>query len=269
MAQQAVLHLKRAALRIPVPSVAALRGRAWVIALPILIGVIGALVATQLQTREYRGQAQVSVDPPVPNDYLAVASFPFNAPDVYAGRLARLARSPALAARVVGATHVRGLTPTEFLKHSSATPGGEVNFASRLSVESLNLLTLSVTYHPRPVAIRLANAYATKFVDFKHERDTREVEKALRAVQAMIEEYRARGTAGSQDPGYETLVQYRLQLEALGLQLRKSTHVTRSAESAVSFRPHTLRNGVVGGVLGALVGIAVALLVLVRRPRKT
>lgn len=264
MTEHAVSQLKRASLQIPLST---LRGRAWVKALPILIGVIGALVATQLQTREYRGQAQVSVDPFGPNNFLAVASFPFNAPDVYAERLARLARSPALAARVVGATHVRGLTPTEFLTHSSATLGGEVNFASRLAVESLNLLTLSVTYHPRPVAIRLANAYATEFVDFKHERDTRKVEKALRAVQAMIEEYRARGTARS--PVYETLVQYRLQLGALVLQLRKSTHVTRRAESAVSFRPHTLRNGAVGGVLGALVGIAVALLVLVRRPRKT
>lgn len=263
MAQQAVWHLKRVTLQIPL---ATLRGRAWVMALPILIGVIGALVATQLQTREYRGQAQVSVDPFGQNDYLATAMFPFNAPDLYAERLARLARSPALAARVVGATHVRGLTPTEFLKHSSATLGGEVNFASRLAVESLNLLTLSVTYRPRPVAIRLANAYATEFVDFKHERDSRKVEKTLRAVQAVIEEYRARGTAGSS--AYETLVQYRLQLEALGLQLQKSTHVTRSAESAVSFRPHALRNGLVGGALGALLGVVLILgVAALRRPR--
>jgi hypothetical protein len=50
MAQQAVWHLKRVALRIPVPvpSVAAFRGRAWMVGPPLLLGLLGALVATQL-----------------------------------------------------------------------------------------------------------------------------------------------------------------------------------------------------------------------------
>jgi hypothetical protein len=38
MAQQAVWHLKRVTLRIPVPSVAALRGRAWMVGPPPCLG---------------------------------------------------------------------------------------------------------------------------------------------------------------------------------------------------------------------------------------
>ncbi|HXL43570.1 MAG TPA: hypothetical protein VN960_05865 [Gaiellaceae bacterium] len=60
MAEQAVWHLKRVTLAIPVPSVAAIRARAWMIGPPLLLGLLAALIATQVQARAWRGQAEVS-----------------------------------------------------------------------------------------------------------------------------------------------------------------------------------------------------------------
>jgi hypothetical protein len=50
MAEQAVWHLKRVPLAIPVPSIAAIRTRIWMLGPPLLLGLLAALIAMQLQT---------------------------------------------------------------------------------------------------------------------------------------------------------------------------------------------------------------------------
>lgn len=252
MAQQAVWQLKRVTLRIPVPSVAALRGRSWMVGPPLLLGLLGALLATQLQATAWRGEAEVYFN--VSN--LALTSYAPGGADQYLEAQARLARSPKLAARVVRIAELPGLTAAQFLQHSSARP-----------VWDADVLTLSVTYRPSAAAVRLTNAYASEFVRFKNNRDLRAIRAALRVTEARIAELRVRGQ--SDTPAYEALVQTQQQLTTLAIQFARTTSVRERADRASSFRPHALRNGLVGGALGAVLGVVLVLgVAALRRARR-
>jgi hypothetical protein len=66
---------------------------------------------------------------------------------------------------------------------------------------------------------------------------------------------------------YSTLIQQRAQLGRL---LSAQVTVLQPAEYASAFQTHTVRNGLLGGVLGGLLGIglvAVVALSLSRKPR--
>jgi hypothetical protein len=262
MTEQVVWHAERVMLASAAKLVATVRARAWVLGPVLLFGLLGALIATQLQAREWRSRAEVvlRVQPVGPE---------------YWQEQAHIARSPELARRVVLKAGVPNLTAERFLRHSSISPPNDAGTFVALCIDPCpematdKILTLSVTYQPRPAAIRLAKTYASEFVDFKRERDARKVEEGLRRLQATIERYRARGAAGSREGSYESLVQYRQQLKALGLELLKATHLSKGAEHVSSFRPHTLRNGLFGGVLGTLLGLALVLELTRRRRQRT
>jgi hypothetical protein len=256
MAQQAVWHLKRVTLRIPVPSVAALRGRAWMVGPPLLLALLGALIATQLQATVWRGKAEVSFNLPELAIQLTSTTPDGTDPTQYLATQARLARSPALAERVVQIAEVPGLTAAQFLQHSSARP-----------VSDADLLTLSVSYRPSAAAVRLTNTYAAEFVRFSNDQQLRPIQEMLRTIEARIDELRARGQ--TRTPEYEALVQKQQDLEAVASQFAQRATVLTPADRASSFRPHALRNGLVGGALGALLGAVLVLgVAALRRARQ-
>jgi hypothetical protein len=156
MAEQAVWQLKRVTLSVPVPWVAGIRVRPWMAVPPLLLGLLAALIATQLQTPAWRGEARDA----------------FSARSIWPAMQveASLARSPRLAARVVLAAGVPGISASQFLPHSSAKPSGH---AGRLT-----LLAFSVTYPKRAPAVRLANAYAYEFMSYTTERHERLMQRA-------------------------------------------------------------------------------------------
>jgi hypothetical protein len=76
MAEQALWHLKRVTLAIPLPSVAALRGRAWMVGPPLLLGLLTALLATHLQASAWRSTALVFTPPAyTPAGFVAPAGY--------------------------------------------------------------------------------------------------------------------------------------------------------------------------------------------------
>jgi len=164
---------------------------------------------------------------------------------------AKIARSPALAERVVQVAGVPGISARKFLRHSSAKPESDAD-----------ILRLSVTYRSGAAAVRLSNAYAMEFRRFRHEFDIASIREALRPIEVRIKELRARGQAGS--VRYATLVQRRLDVESLGALLR-GTMTVQAADGAASFRPHALRSSLLGGVLGVLLGVALAVGIARRR----
>src|ERR671931_661097 len=119
MAEQAVWGRKRVTLAIPVPSVAALRARVWVVGPPVLLALLGAVLATQIPKQTFRSQSEVYFQsgPPVTlgRDVppTAVRFSGAKPPEV-------VARSPALAERVIRAAGMPGITPAQFLRHSDA-----------------------------------------------------------------------------------------------------------------------------------------------------
>lgn len=258
MPEPAVWQAKRVTWAIPVPTLAALRAAARMVGPPLLLGLLAAVLATQLQPRVWRGQAEVAFN--LTNLPIAASSSPMSVATVwpvigdarYLEAQARLARSPELAARVVQAAGVPGISARTFLRHSSAKPESDAD-----------ILALSVTYGSGAPAVRLANAYATEFRRYKHELDMRSISEALRPIQATIERLRARDQAGSGT--YDALVQQRTSLRSFGVLLRSTMTVQQLEGGATSFRPHALRNGLLGGMLGVLLGVALAVGIARRR----
>jgi hypothetical protein len=242
MAEQAVVRVKRVSLAIPLPSRAALRAPAWMLGPPLLIGLLAALIATQLQTPVWRSKAEVGFT------LLHVDR------TRYLDEQANLARSPVLAVRVIRTAKVPGVTPAQFLRHSGAKPRSDAA-----------ILTLSVTYRRGAIAARLANAYAIEFAGLTTALDLRTLHAALGRLNTRIRRLRALGQTGT--PGYRALVEQQSQLRYEGLPLAHSAKVLQKADGASSFRPHALRNGLLGGALGALLGVALVLAIAVPRRR--
>jgi capsular polysaccharide biosynthesis protein len=249
MAEQAVWHIKRVTLAIPVPSIAAIRTRIWMLGPPLLLGLLGALIATQLQTRAWRSEAKVAID----LSHLGSIPASFETTRYLEARAATLARSQQLAVRVVSAAGVPGITAAEFLRHSSAKPESDAD-----------ILTLSVTYRKRAPAVRLANAYATELKDYNTELQTAKINATIAAIEKTLKPYRVAGKTTA--PTYLGLSGHEGGLRTLRASLAANTSVQLS-ESASTFRPHALRNGLLGGALGVLVGVALVLGVVARSRR--
>jgi uncharacterized protein involved in exopolysaccharide biosynthesis len=253
VAEQVVWATKRVTLAVPVPSVAALRTRVWLVGPPLLLALLGAVLAIQAPKQTFRSQSEV-IFRSGPSVRLEQDMSPA------AVRVARgkptevVAHSPALAERVIRAAGVPGITPAQFLRHSDAKlqpqPGGEA------------LLALSVSYRHRDAAVRLANAYAAQFTRFQAEINRNSLDPLLRWYQARIEALAARGQTGAAYR-YRDLLATKHELER---QARNAV-VLENAEGAAKVHPHALRNGLLGGALGALIGVVLTVGVAARRRR--
>jgi succinoglycan biosynthesis transport protein ExoP len=224
---------------------AILRRRAWiVIAVPVLAASTAYALSTR-QTPSYEAHSVVYI-----NTSPVAAAFAGVNPSYDPGNLlanqATLARSEELAARVVRRADIPGVTPGAFLGQSSASPRSDTDF-----------LDLAVSSQDPRVAVALANAYAEEYKRFKNEFDTGNVEKALQSVQEQIRTLRAQGNTGS--PAYDEAVAARARLQTFGF-LAKSASIQSTAEGATKTRPLPRRNAILGGLLGALLGIGTALL---------
>ena len=180
MAEQAVWRVRRISLSIPAPSLSAIRSRLWMLAPPLLLGLLAALLAPRVERGTYRAKAEVLFNHAqlptyyFPNPALLSDQRPAS-PFLLAQ--AQVARSPELARRVVAAAGVPGIRAAWFLRHSKAEP----------QADSGQLLT-------------------------------------------------------------------------------NSARVLQLADGATKIRPYALRNGILGGVIGALFGLA--LVVFLRRARR-
>jgi hypothetical protein len=249
LAEQALWHVKLVTLAVPVPSVAAIRNRAWMVGPPLLLGLLAVLIATQLQASAWRSEAAVALETPnIPTTLIGAASE--IDPERYMEAEVNLARSPQVAARVVHAARVPGITAAQFLRHSSAKP-----------VSDASTLILSVSYRQRVLAVRLANAYGTAFAHYNNELSIpRALDAALARIQARIKRLLVSSSPGTRGyEAYQALVQQRSRLRTLRASLAHNASVAQRADSASSFRPHVLRNGILGGALGVLLGIALTI----------
>jgi hypothetical protein len=109
MAEQAVLRVHRMRRAISGSSAAVVRPAVWLLGPPLLLGLLAALIAMQLEGQAWRSKAEVvfRVQPLGPE---------------YMEMQAKLARSQDLASRVVVEAGVPGMTAKRFLRHSSASP---------------------------------------------------------------------------------------------------------------------------------------------------
>lgn len=254
MSESAVWQVKRVTWAVPVPTLAALR----IAGPPLLLGLLAAIVAIQLQGSSWR--SRVSVYMAVPTSR-AVSLIPFGAdPTPYFETQARIARSPKVAARAVRTAGVAGITVDWFLRHSSATLAADNPFT--LARGDRSRLILSVSDRRRPLAIRLTQAYANAFAQYKHDRLLRRMHHGQELIQAELQALRDSGRGRSREA--RSLVKSRAADRDFFTMLAVSNNNT-GADRGSSFRPHTLRNGLLGAALGALLGVALAVGIARRR----
>jgi capsular polysaccharide biosynthesis protein len=230
------------------------RWRVWMLAPPLILAVLGALLSTYLQKPSYQATAEVLANRADGTVLPFLIQPPRRVGDVMRAE-ALAARSPELAARVVAVAGVPGMSTEKLLAASTVTPA----FNS-------DLLRFSVSDSHSRYAMLLANTYAREFVFWKTETDSTGVKGALRLVNTKIEALRAKGATTS--PSYSTLLQHRLQLEAVGRLLRQQVSVLQLAANASTVRKHPTRSALLDGILGALLGVGLVAIATLWRSRK-
>jgi Mrp family chromosome partitioning ATPase/capsular polysaccharide biosynthesis protein len=228
---------------------AILRRRKWIIVVLSLVAAASAYAVSQAESPVYRASAQILVNrSSVVSAVTNVTDPAIGDPTRFLATEASIARSPELAARVASAAKVPGVTGGDVLGASSVTPSS-----------SADLLNVSVSWPNPGDAVRLANAYATEFTQYKTELDTNRISQALSSLKVRIASLKAAGATTS--PSYATLIQDQSQLETIGTLLANNTTVLQPATDAGKVHPRPLHTGILGGLLGAVLGLGLAFLV--------
>jgi capsular exopolysaccharide synthesis family protein len=135
--------------------------------------------------------------------------------------------------------------PDLFLDRSSVTADAHAD-----------LMSFSVKDPDPRLAVKLANAYANAFTAYRRELDTGALRNAQLEARDQLESLRRTGdTATSQ---YTDLVGRLQQLRTREVLLRETALLGRPAQAAVQVQPHPMRNGILGGMLGLLIGVGLA-----------
>ncbi len=224
---------------------AILRRRKWIVLLPPLVAGMLAFFISASDSPVYRAKAQILVDrTSLVTAITQVGDPSLGDPNRFLKTQASIARSPELAARV--ATDL-GVSPQAVLQKTDVTPSSDAD-----------LLTVAADDRSGADAVRLANTFAREFTSFTKERSTTRIDQALVSLQARLKSLAAHGQAGS--PEYEQLAQQQSQLSILGKLLAGNTIVLQPADRAAKVKPRPKRDAILAGLLGAVLGIALALL---------
>lgn len=158
-----------------------------------------------------------------------------------------LAELPAVAVLTAEALD-DGTTPMEVLDAVSASTANEM----------ANLTSISAETTSPELSARIANAYAEAYIAFRREADQAQVKKAIALVERSIEELPPEKAAGSQG---EALREQLNELEVeRALKTGRTDLVQPAGVPSDPSSPETSRNVLIGFVLGALLGFALAAL---------
>lgn len=117
-----------------------------------------------------------------------------------------------------------------------------------------DIVAVSATYTDPQMAARVANAFVSEFIDYRREADR----KKIAGAQALLRQRLRSSNGGTQGNGLERRIE---QLDVLASLQTGNAEVAEAAQVPSSpSSPHVVANTVIGGFLGLLVGILVALL---------
>jgi succinoglycan biosynthesis transport protein ExoP len=162
---------------------------------------------------------------------------------------ADIARLPVIAERVVDEAGLTGRTPRRFLKQSSVSAN-----------EQVDLLTFRVRDEVPSRATRLANLYATKYIEFRRELDTKALREASQAVRAQIETLEDKGLLVNSGL-YSALAQKLQQLQSAQVLQQSNALLVREASQSDQVEPRPMQMAVLALGLAGVLGLALAFLV--------
>jgi polysaccharide biosynthesis transport protein len=216
-----------------------------IIVLTVAVGVGAAVYLSLHQTRLYQASADVFLNTQNPATSVSNVQPVSEDPQRAAETQASLARVPAVAKRALAAVGLPDRAPSALLARSSVTPSS-----------TADILSFSVTDESRALAARLATAYARAYTNYRRQLDTGALIQARQEIEQRIDELRASGEQGS--ALYANLVEKDQQLRTAELLQRSNAALVRSAGNATQTQPKPERNGILAGVLGLMLGVALA-----------
>jgi len=225
------------------------RRRAWAIASVALLVPLAALLFSLHQQHLYQASSQALLS----RQNLANSLTGTQDPTLYvqADRLAQtqadVARVPTIAARVLRRLAVRNLSVSQLLAASSVSPA-----------QNADLLIFRVTNHDPELARLLAAAYAREYTIYRRQVDTAALKRARASVATRIRQLR-RAHVG-QSALYASLVDRDAQLATMEALQTSNAYVVDQATKAVQVQPRTVRNTILGLLLGLVLGTGFAFL---------
>jgi capsular exopolysaccharide synthesis family protein len=222
-----------------------LRRRKWLALLPVVLTSSVALVYSFSQPRRYEATATALLI----RQNLASTLNGSVSPDVYQDpvRLAQtqvnIARVPALAARVLRVNRLHDRTVDEFLASSRVSPE-----------QNADVLDFRVTDPSRKLAVQLATSYAREYTVYRRTLDSIGIARAEKDLRRQLQRLHEHGRTRS--PLYTSLKEKEQQLRIIAALGNSNAVLLRPADGAKLVQPRPVRDGVLGGILGLLLGLA-------------
>jgi Mrp family chromosome partitioning ATPase/capsular polysaccharide biosynthesis protein len=222
------------------------RRRRWTILFAVVLVQFLAVLLTLSQSPVYQATAQVLLSRQSLASSLNGLQDPSLSvqPDRFPQTQADLARSPAVANRVLAHLRLTDVTVKQFLASSSVSPAVDAD-----------VLTFRVRDTHPALAVRMASAYADQYRAYRLEFDT----QALRTARAQVQQ-RIDALASKRGALYASLVERDQQLSTMEALLTSQVAVIDTPTTAPQVSPRPSRTAALALVLGLVLGVGLAFL---------
>src|SRR4051794_25255214 len=223
-----------------------LRDQAWVIVLCVAISMAAAAIYTSTRTETFTAQTRLLLQQDDPNSLVLGTQGVYVDPIRQRATDIDLVKSPRLAARVARDLHLKKTQADEPFTGIQASAVGDSN-----------ILTISVSKDTSNMATRMADAFATEYVQFRRDLARTRYDKALADVRRQIAASKARGASAAQ------IQALKRQADALqlfsGVRLSDATIVQNTQGRFSRNKPGLARNMLLAGLFGLFVGLVIAI----------
>lgn len=225
-----------------------LRRGAWIVLLATVLLAAAAVLLSQREEPLYEASAEVLIGGQSLPSGLGSQTLSFD-PERALETQAALARTPEVAERALKEVGEERSGAAGLLGNSSVT-----------STEGADVLSFSVTARSAPRAAELATGYANAYVRYRRSLDVGSIAEARREVEGQLAELEASGedeeSDGQDSAAYTSLQQQAQELQTAEALRNSGVSLLRPAAGAEQVQPQPFRNGVLGGLLGFVLGIA-------------
>jgi tyrosine-protein kinase len=240
------------------------RRRKWIIAEAALLLMLAAVAFSLHQQRRYEASADVllsaeNLSATVPGTSLNGLS---QDPERTTQTQAQVARVPEVVQGALDRVSGTGLSVADFLANSSVSTS-----------PTSDILTFAVTNRDAALAEQLANAYAQSYSTYRQRLYTDSIERAIADVDRRLQRLDRTGASLQNSGGraglgaltaygalYSSLVDRQQTLQSMQALQSSVASVLRQADGAVLTQPKTVRNGVLGLIVGLVLGLGLAFL---------
>jgi len=223
--------------------VSVLRRRKWIVLLAVIVTPAAAVALSFQQPKLFSASADVLLTSSATGAQSPLSGS--GGSDMQTQ--IQVAGAPVLAERVVRAAHVTN--------RSAGQVRGEASFGA---VGGANVLRIAITDADPTLAVKLANAYAGQYTEYRRQLDATFLGSTRKQIEARMAVLQAAGQEAS--ALYAALAQKDQQLLQLAALQTVDSVVLRPADGAAQIQPTPKRYGILGLLVGIMLGFAFALL---------